>query len=217
MFSRGRVVATSVALLIGCAEDGTAVDVKVAEVEPGSRTGCPNGGLRVTVDDEDHYVCNGADGADGEDGERGAAGAAGKDGAMGTAGRDGAPGMNGAAWTPQTITACVSLTRLPSSGINANLTYTLVRFSDGSVFVSCSASTNASVGAAGSTIFAGWQQGAAGGACILASDASGAPTGGWWKFEVLNGQPTATYHDVGTADDLSKFTFPTSDCPTASK
>lgn len=195
--------------LAACGGESAYESIDITGVPPGEM--CPTGGALVSVGDEEQLLCNGVDGEDGKDGKDGATGATGKTGATGPV------GAAGAGWTPQTITGCVASARLPYSGVVADLYYSLVTFNDGSVFVSCEAVTNGAVGASGSRIYAGWQNGAVGGACSVTSDASGAATRGWWSFEVVAGAPTATYHDVGTADDLAKYTFVKADCPTATR
>lgn len=127
--------------------------------------------------------------------------------------QDGADGEDGL--VPETIAVCASVTTLPASGTLASLTYHHVTFSDGSAFVSCSASTTGLSSAGHSTLWAGWQNGAARGLCIVVSDASGAADGGWWEFTTVNGRPRAVYNDEGTADDQASFTFPLDDCPTS--
>jgi len=180
-------------VLLGCAQDGEDGDsVEVEQLASGSV--CPSGGVRLSAGKDSQVVCNG---------ERGASGAQ---------GQSGQAAEQGAALVPETITACNSLATLPASGVLASLGYQLVTFSDGSVFVSCEAQTTPLVGASHAQFYAGWQQGAAVGGCIVASDGSGTPDGGWWDFTAPGGKPRATYHDMGTADDLAVHTFPASDC-----
>lgn len=211
-----RVKAVLFCVLFGCAQDGAdgtdGESVEIEQIAAGSD--CPAGGVRLSVANTDHVLCNG------ERGATGATGAIGAAGAVGTAGRDGqggAQGTQGAAWVPQTVTSCSALTHLPISGVSANLVYNLVRFTDGSVIASCSASTTNLVSAGSTSFFAGWQNGAPAGACIVVSDASGQPTAGWWRFEVVSGRPRATYNDTETADDKAAYQFTEADCPTATR
>lgn len=200
-----------VALFLGCGEGGEdgedGESVELEQLASGSSS-CPSGGVRVSVGTMSQVIC---------DGERGPAGAVGTAGAAGAMGQAGTQNAQGSALVAQTITACVSLATLPSSNVLANLEYELVTFSDGSVFVSCNAATTGLVGAGHAQFYAGWQRGASDGGCIVQSDASGDPDGGWWDFHMVNGRPHATYHDRGTADDLTDFTFPLADCPTATR
>jgi hypothetical protein len=228
LISRTLLVCSVAFTLSACGDDGAdGESAQVTEIRAGKGSDCPNGGLRVSVGDDEHVVCSGANGSDGRDGADGQDGADGKDGApgpmgamgamgaVGAPGRDGAEGAAGAAWTPDSITACGAIVTLPSSAVSARLAYTLVRFSDGSVIASCTAQTNGLVSADATHVYAGWQVGSVAGHCSLGSDASGTANSGWWEFEVVSGKPRARYHDVGTADDLATYTFLTSDCPTA--
>lgn len=201
-------------VLLGCAQDGSdGADGQSVEIEQvAASSTCPAGGVRLSVGEMSQLVCNGERGPIGPMGAAGTAGAA---GSAGAAGRDGAQGAQGMAWVPQSITSCSALTHLPASGVTANLLYELVRFTDGSVIVSCSASTTNLVSAGATNVFAGWQNGAPGGACLLVSDASGPATAGYWQFEVVSGRARATYHDVGSDDDKAAYQFTDSDCPTA--
>jgi hypothetical protein len=187
-------------VLLGCAQDGEdGEDGDSVEIEPiANGSTCPAGGVRVSVGETSQVVCNG---------ERGATGSGGPQGSDG----------HGIALVPETIAACNSVATLPASGLLAVLAYKAVTFSEGSVLVSCSAQTNGVSSAGYSELYAGWQQGSLTGSCIVGSDGSGAVNGGWWQFTMGNGRPGATYHDMGSADDLWEFTFPLSDCPTATR
>lgn len=216
----GLIVAMGLASCGG--EDGAdGESVEVVGIRAGKD--CPNGGVRITAGEDVQVVCNGEDGEDGAngrngaDGDDGAQGPAGPQGPVGPQGPSGAAADGGVGWVPQTITSCSVVTSLPNSGVSALLAYQLVRFTDGSVIAICSAHTNGAVGADSSAVYAGWQNGAARGHCQVASDAAGTANGGWWEFDVINGTPRALYHDVGTTDDLSTYTFKTADCPTATK
>lgn len=205
-----RIKALLFCVLLGCAQDGAdGTDGESVDVEKAAASAdCPAGGVRLTVGKESQLVCNG---------ERGPAGAMGAAGSIGAQGQAGAQGTQGTAWVPQSITACTAVTHLPVSGVTARLAYNLVRFTDGSAIVSCTAATTNLVSAGDTDVYAGWQQGAATGGCIVTSDASGQPTSGWWKFEVVGGKPRATYNDTETADDKAAYQFTDADCPTATR
>lgn len=91
------------------------------------------------------------------------------------------------------------------------ITFQVVDWSDGSVFVSC-AFSNASVTSSGAYFFVPRQFGAERGECVLTYDLD-EPSGGSWSFRAMP-NPEATYSDPGSASDGYVEVFEPEDCVT---
>lgn len=91
------------------------------------------------------------------------------------------------------------------------ITFQVVDWSDGSVFVSC-AFSNASVYSSGAYFFVPQQFGAERGGCPLTYDLD-EPSGGSWSFRAMP-NPEATYSDPGSASDGYVEAFEPEDCVT---
>ena len=186
------VLGIATAVLAGCggeAQDGEDGESVVLSQLPAGDKNCPAGGVRVSVENEAHYVCNGQDG----------------DGA-------GAGGGGSSSFAPVGLLNCNALPTM-SNGNQVSLTYNIVTFSDGSAFVTCSVNSTGLVAGSSTRWFAPWQVGAASLGCTVASDAAAPATSGWWAFERSNGKYRTTYHDIGSTVDGSFYEFTTQNCP----
>lgn len=89
--------------------------------------------------------------------------------------------------------------------------YTVVEYSNGDVWVSCSVADNYAESAESSFWFAG-SDGADVGGCAVTMDVSGENTSGWWSFEMTAAGAIAVYHDVGDAADGNSVTLGSDVC-----
>jgi len=128
-------------------------------------------------------------------GEAGPAGIAGHDGSDGNDGQDGADGASGLEIVAHV--ACGTNIQVEPGGVNTVVLYDYTKFSNGSVFVTCSAA-DASLQSSGSRFWIPSLAATAGGQCSVVWDVSGQLNGGRFDiFYVGSGQPNVNYSDVG--------------------
>jgi hypothetical protein len=122
----------------------------------------------------------------------------------GTPGRDGIDGVDGA----------YAEARLSCSAVVGELLfeYSVVDFTNGDVWTSCSVSDLYAESGESSFWLAG-QNGAVDAACNVTFDYAGELTGGWWAFSIgSDGIARAVYDDPGDPADGDTLTFEAADC-----
>lgn len=128
-------------------------------------------------------------------GEAGPEGAAGVDGSDGVDGQDGANGASGLDIVAHV--ACGTNIEVEPGGVTTTVFYDYTRFSNGSVFVTCSAA-DASLQSSGSRFYIPSIASVAAGQCDVVFDVVGGLNGGRFSvFYVGAGDPNVNYYDSG--------------------
>ena len=142
-------------------------------------------------------ACEGPAGPPGEVGEQGEQG---PPGAPGMDGDDGASGLD-----VVVSTRCSGRVRNTSGALLYSLGYSIVEYTSGAVWVSCSVA-NGATESSSSTFFAPTQVGATSHGCTVYSDGENG-TFGWWDFSLGSTGYSATYNDVDSTNNGFEFEF----------
>ena len=166
----------------------------------------------------------GPDGINGKDGEDGEDGAQGPTGPAGPQGPKGDTGEAGAGYQPRFLAACFATLDLIGAGGNlgsdgigeTGLEYSVVRFSNDDLEVTCEAGLGAAEASADGNYYPATTNGSVTGVCTAGQDYPPSPDGtaGYWRFTADSELgPRATYVDAPTHPMNGDFIeFESDDC-----